>query len=204
MTNFYFDMDGVLAVYEKSAYPPKSNLYCEVGKHYFRTVKPDNKMINVFKKLNKEIKTQSHRTFDIRVLTSLSYQGKIFLEQMSDKKEWLKEHFGEEPAFPVLFAASHKRYIGEALSDNRKLTRNDILIDDYNENLTEWEKNGGTSVKYCNTINNPNSWNGFCITEDMTEDEICDFLKAIATSYNITAKVNTYPKGDDLNVSKFL
>ena len=43
---------------------------------------------------------------------------------------------------------------------DHELTRDDILIDDYNKNLTEWSQKGGTSIKYCNGINNPDSFEG--------------------------------------------
>lgn len=196
MINIYFDMDGVLALYERHAYPPESQLYCTLGKHYYRSVKPDKKMIRVFIAL---IKIDTLRDFNenvskidkirMHILSSLTNRGDVYLEQMNDKKDWCRKHIDASPTknYNMHFAGSNKRYIGEALSDNRKLSRKDILIDDYNKNLQEWENAGGTAVKYCNGINSPDTWKGFCITENMTEDEIVNFLIAICTSYNITS-----------------
>ena len=188
MINLYFDMDGVLAVYDRQAYPPNSNLYCTVGKHYYQTVTPDQRAINAFVTLAVNNKNSAYRQISLHTLSSLSCKGKIFLEQMSDKKKWLCENIKSKhpgASYQTHFAGSQKRYIGEALSDNRKLSRSDILVDDYNDNLAKWEQAGGTSVKYCNGINSSDSWKGFCITEDMSSEEIVNFLEAIATSYNI-------------------
>lgn len=188
-------MDGVLALYERHAYPPESQLYCTLGKHYYSSVKPDKKMIRVFMAL---IKIDTLRDFNenvskidkirMHILSSLTNRGDVYLEQMNDKKDWCRRYIDASPTknYNMHFAGSNKRYIGEALSDNRKLSRKDILIDDYNKNLQEWENAGGTAVKYCNGINSPDTWKGFCITENMTEDEIVNFLIAICTSYNIT------------------
>lgn len=189
-------MDGVLALYERHAYPPESQLYCTLSKHYYRSVKPDKKMIRVFMAL---IRIDTLRDFNenvskidkirMHILSSLTNRGDVYLEQMNDKKDWCRKHIDASPTknYNMHFAGSNKRYIGEALSDNRKLSRKDILIDDYNKNLQEWENAGGTAVKYCNGINSSDTWKGFCITENMTEDEIVNFLIAICTSYNITS-----------------
>lgn len=204
-------MDGVLALYERHAYPPESQLYCTLDKHYYRSVKPDKKMIKVFTTL---IKTDTLRSFNenmyesmseidkifnegiskidkirMHILSSLTNKGDVYLEQMNDKKSWCRTYIEASPTkdYNMHFAGSNKRYIGEALSDNRELSRKDILIDDYNKNLQEWENAGGTAVKYCNGINSSDTWKGFCITENMTENEIVNFLIAICTSYNITS-----------------
>ena len=44
------------------------------------------------------------------------------------------------------------------------LSRRDILIDDFNNNLFNWEASGGTAVKYLNGFNNPGSWHGYTLS----------------------------------------
>lgn len=214
--NYYFDMDGVITIYERDAYPPKSDRFSTLNEHYYATVKPDGKMIDVIKGMrfdkncsfldNQHKRPEMPHTYGkhykfgyrLHTLSALTNRGDIFLEQKNDKLEWLKNQFGildsetdmtsaHASMLPISphFSASNKRYIGEALSGDCKLYRTDILIDDYNNNLIEWENAGGTSIKYCNGINSPESWKGLCITENMTSEQIVQFLYAIAESYDI-------------------
>lgn len=191
-TNYYFDMDGVLAIYERKAYPPESDLFRAHGQHYYATVQPDRTMREVVIKMIRS----GHRC---HTLSTLSNKGDIFLEQKRDKELWLENQINSQlkdlPAdllqtgyFHKLcqhYTGNNKQYIGEALSETGRLERTDILIDDYNRNLIAWENAGGTAVKYSNGINNPDSYNGFVITQNMTADQIIEFLKAIADSYNV-------------------
>lgn len=192
---YYFDMDGVVAEYDAHGYPPLTVLYKCPGHHYYAKRKPDKKAIAVVKQLYERlIKYKSYNDapvgYALRILSTLTMQGNIYLEQAGDKKEWIRKYlpfmYDIDDRLSVHFAGSKKRYIGEALSEKNKLQRTDILIDDYNKNLEAWEENGGTAVKYCNGLNSPDSWEGFCITPKMTDDEIVEFLLEIADSYNIT------------------
>jgi 5'(3')-deoxyribonucleotidase len=95
----------------------------------------------------------------IYILTSLSDNGMIFNEHLHDKIVSFHEWFPYIDIDHVLISTGPKRDTVEYIT-NHVIKSNDILIDDYNKNLEEWRAAGGTSVKYCNGINNPNSFDG--------------------------------------------
>lgn len=78
------------------------------------------------------------------------------------KLEWIKFHF---PGIPVIFAKSHtKRF----LSGPGRL-----LIDDRNENRSEWEENGGTGILM------PRPWNERYEDENMSLIRVVQELESI-------------------------
>ena len=104
------------------------------------------------------------------VLSSLKPIGTIFNEHLHDKILWLKEHMPYLKIEDILISVTDKRDAVEYVNGHT-LTANDILIDDYNKNLVEWQAAGGTSVKYCNGINSHLSWNDQCILPNMPVDD---------------------------------
>lgn len=179
--NYYFDMDGVLALYEREAYEGKSALYMMKGMHYYRNVKPDDKMLNVIRMLNSNIHEKP--TSKIYILTSLSNQGYAYLEQYRDKVEWCKQYLPFIDTDKQFIACvSSKRETIQELTFRDRLSYSDILIDDYNNNLIGWQDAHGTAIKYCNGINSNNSFNGLNLTVDMSAYEIVDVLLSINKS----------------------
>lgn len=165
--NYYFDMDGVITVYERWAFRGKNPIFEELGSHYFRTCKPDYKIIDSMKVLNK--------CSNVYILTSVSKDSEISKEQVNDKILWLSKYcpFIDIPKqfIPINSGISKSKYVSSKI---------DILIDDYNTNLLEWENAGGTAVKYLNGVNSYNSFkNGCMISKDMSVDEIVSCLKSI-------------------------
>lgn len=176
--NYWWDQDGVLGVYERHAYKGETPLYMKKGEHYFSSICGDNRAL----KANELLHQRMDSTDNSYVLTTVSPLGDMFTEQVGDKKKWLRvrapwidvdTHF-----FP---AVSDKRDMASMLtaSTARKLSKNDILIDDYNKNLQLWEEAGGTAIKYLNGVNSGESWSGLKITEEMTAEEIVDMLLSL-------------------------
>ena len=54
--NYYFDMDGVLIIYDPEAYKGENPKYRQLGIHYFRDLPVDEKMIEVCNILYKDRK----------------------------------------------------------------------------------------------------------------------------------------------------
>lgn len=171
----WFDMDGVLALYERNAYistTPDPPLYLQPDRHYFRTVIPDRKMIAALDLL------QHKSAHDVRIITTISPNPIIKDVQISDKIEWLGKYcpfINVETQFFATDISKHERVlsiINHTLFASDKqymLTPNQILIDDFNKNLTNWQTAGGVAIKYLNGINSPSSFNGPLITEDMSD-----------------------------------
>lgn len=177
--NIYIDMDGVIVKYERAAYQGDDPQFLRPGLHYFRHLNPDVRMIHVVKRLQEET---NHR---INILTCVYNQGSMFLEQANDKKEWLDEHCPFlQTDKQLMVVSSEKRLLVEFIkaTDGKRriaghiLTADDILIDDYNNNLWDWQNSGGTAVKYINGINDPASFRGINLDLAMTSDQIFDLI----------------------------
>lgn len=155
MKRYFFDADGVLFCYERHAYTGLKPLYIQPNRHYFRTVMPDTKILSLIQKLNLCKKSSD----EIYILTSVPNNELTLKEHRSDKKFSFAKWYPLIKPCNIIISVIPKpdaaRYtIGTHLSVH------DILIDDYNKNLNEWQSAGGTSIKYCNGINTPATFSG--------------------------------------------
>lgn len=177
--NYYFDMDGVLVQYDKSAYIGNAPLFMKKDMHYFRHLNPDIKMVEVINKLLDITKpiSQEKQEDSIYILTSLTNQGSMFLEHYHDKISWLNEFIPTlDTSTHFIGCVSDKRDIITGLKMKSALSYFDVLIDDFNDNLQAWDKSHGTAVKYCNGINSSTSFAGLNLTTDMTAHDITEVL----------------------------
>ena len=171
MKKYFFDADGVLFLYERDAYVGENPVWLRKNEHYFRNLKPDKKMMEVVDKLHQKSRYTDDEIF---ILTSLRNDGVIFNEHFHDKITSFNKWFPYIDINHIIIATSSKRDTVEFITNN-PISDSDILIDDFNKNLTEWSDAGGKSVKYCNGINNPFSWPGLKINENNdTADQIIE------------------------------
>lgn len=167
--NYYFDMDGVVALYDKSAYTGKNPKFLRKNEHYFLNLEPDRKMLEVIDNLYQKSRyTGNH----IYLLTSISMNGAIFNEHFHDKILWASKWLPYLSIESILISVTSKRNAVEYIKDH-KLSQNDILIDDYNKNLKEWNEAGGTAVKYLNGINSAKSYS---LTKIKHTDDVATIL----------------------------
>lgn len=166
--NIYFDMDGVLAIYEPDAYIQPHPKFMRLNEHYYRSVKPDELMTHLFNQL---CLCKHHKTY---ILTSVSTPLDIRSEQVIDKIQWLERYCPQiDIDNQFIVAATDKRDTISAIGIS---SPSDILIDDFNRNLNHWKTVGGTAVKYCNGINSPDSFSGPKIYNTMKLHEIAKIL----------------------------
>lgn len=170
----YFDMDGVLARYERHAYKGEHPLYLDKDKHYYKQVPQDPRMALVFDTILKE------PNIDTFALSTLSKIGSHFIYQKHDKTEWLATKHPEFPLENFIPVMAEKRIIAEYLT-GRPLSITDILIDDYNANLEAWKNAGGTAIKYLNGENSAESFDGPIIDTVMSTKDICEMLMTLVS-----------------------
>ena len=179
MPHFYIDMDGVLVKYDENGYKGDLPPFMDPLKHYFLNLNPDIKMLNVTKRLIKA-------KYPLDILTTVSNVGSIALVQIEDKIEWLHKYLPDLDTDKHFIAAMcDKRNIAEAIKfsqshthiNGRILTLDDVIIDDWNDNLNGFADAGGTSIKYLNGINSKSDkFNGIHLDLSMTEDQIFKLL----------------------------
>lgn len=173
--NYYIDMDGVLALYDRDAYRGNDPLFLRKNQHYFRNLKPDRKALELVDRLHHNSRYTGDKIY---ILTSLPMNNAIFNEHFHDKIEWLAEWLPYIAIGDILISVTSKRDAVEYIHDHT-LTADDILIDDYNKNLVEWRDAGGTAIKYCNGLNDPTSFKGEVLYFPDSVDTIIDHITKI-------------------------
>ena len=151
-----FDMDGVLAIYERDAYDGDNPRYIQPG--YFRTCKPDKRAIELLRQCMDMLPLDTFITTGVRK----DYRNQMII----DKIYWISEYIPEFDIGTRFIANSEmdKSALFEHLRMS-SLNRYDILIDDYNPRLYNWTMRGGTAIKWLNNVNSESSWNGMCLNK---------------------------------------
>ena len=143
MTRVFFDMDGVLAEYK---YVPYEEMLRE---GYFGQLAPLKEAVRAVLLLAEDPQIE---------LYTLSAVIKENPYALDEKKRWLAEHLGHSlENIKCIFP-----YCGESKAGSVPggIRPTDILIDDYNANLRDWEKSA-VAIKFLNGINNRHgSWKG--------------------------------------------
>lgn len=172
--NFWVDMDGVLNKYIREDYRGSNPVFLHKGGHYYRYLEPDFSAIDMLKILK-------NHGFNIFIISKLPKDDDMFKEHYNDKVQWLRDNIpfiNEYQFFPTVDSKS-KAVISEYYrSDVFTLKQSDILIDDFNDNLIDWGKAGGTAIKYLNGVNSRESWNGYTINRGTFKKDI-DYLLSV-------------------------
>lgn len=166
--NFWFDMDGVLVKYNKNDFIGDNPPFLQLNKHYFRNLEPDNLMVKTLRYLHK------FTNHDIYILTTVSSDSDVQKEQISDKSMWLNKHCPfidiKNQFIPVTDnkTATAINILNNIYNtDSHQLSPQNILIDDFNKNLNDWKNANGTAVKYINGVNNPDSFDGHILLNNI-------------------------------------
>lgn len=166
----FFDMDGVMALYEPEAYMESIDTKMAYLNHgYFRERTPDAAAVRLFRKCIDPY-DRSHPHIDgVYVLSTVPADEPDRARIIADKRRWLEDYAldrtdeHEPSCFDIdertifAYSGSHpksKVFAAEEML-GRPLTKADCLIDDFNANLKEWDNAGGTAIKYLNGINSP-------------------------------------------------
>lgn len=151
----YFDMDGVLAKYDYGLYIPKREgqvpPFMQLGSHVFVDIEPEANVVQAFERLYERYK--GSKKIGIKVFTCIPV-GLLQAEHTIDKFRWCRFHISLFDSNDFFCTSVPKH---DAVSESLwTLTKDDILIDDYNKNLDNWTAHGGTAIKCLNGINSIN------------------------------------------------
>jgi hypothetical protein len=173
-------MDGVLNVYDKTVYNT-DNLeetpeFIDPTKHYYLNVPSDQRALELFNLcLNQD-------NFDVYILSSCHKRSSIFIAQRNDKLAWLSKHiprFAQHHFITIPVGKSKAEFVANMLGRER-LSNIDILIDDYSKNLNEWNALNGQGLKYYNSENTLDSYNGLTLDKQTSAQDVVDIINTIA------------------------
>lgn len=195
----FVDMDGTLARFHDE------NLYLErmFEKGFFAGLKPFDNAVEAIKHI-----IDNHPNVDVYVLSAAITTPYC----LAEKNAWLdkylpnidKEHriFVENlSTAKSLCVPGSYMYKDDNGKYHNKIFKNDILIDDYNKNLEEWERDGGTAIKAKNNINHKGLhgelWKGELIDVTDTAESIVERLTEIIVSREKGIEENHYNEDDE-------
>lgn len=141
-TVLFWDLDGTLAKWNA-----KATIDDVYAPGYFASVKPEEELIRIARKMVKEAGMTSYILSHYPAETTA----------LEDKNFWCNEHLPEFSNFHRLFVpcgTDKARFVRDIIK--RELPKEYILIDDFSSNLLSWEEAGGTAIKWMNGINGKN------------------------------------------------
>ena len=182
---WFLDLDGTVARFYDAT---PNYLEAMYEQNFFRNLKPYESMIEGIKLFIKQ-----HPDVDVYVLSAKVNGEPPYCE--TEKQEWLDEYLPEIDYEHRIFTEMGKN---KADFVPNGIHKTDILYDDYNKNLLEWELNGGLSIKCHNNVNmkglgayggDVNTiWNGLVIKNNIAPQEIADAIYNVITSSTLTDK----------------
>ena len=144
-TRIFIDMDGVLAYFNNNI--ESEEVLYQQG--YFRNLLPQDLVLTA---VNQLIDTYPDQCYILSAAVDSPYA-------IPEKMEWLHTYvtssLKEDHIIFTKCGEDKSKFIKNGI------TEKDILLDDYNKNLREFQEAGGIGIKLVNNINNRNhSWEG--------------------------------------------
>jgi Uncharacterized protein conserved in bacteria len=149
----YFDADGVLADFDeycRSHNIPLAGNDCkddalvesmwseirDKHPHFYYNLKPMKGSVELFKQLNSK--------YHCEVLTAVPRPSRGITNAAQDKIDWCKKYLGDDVVINICRRKDKQNFVKD---------RTSILIDDYEKNIKEWERNGGTGILFTGADN---------------------------------------------------
>lgn len=180
MLQFYFDMDGVLAIFQDCRHLPlERKPFMKEGSHYFLHRMPDYKALEIFQTLYGPAVPGASAKILTRLLDEDDHiTPELRREWWTDKRAWvLANTTGVDTSKCFIASGPDKGRILDHVP--LRLRKYHVLVDDYNPNLRNWQSAGGTAVKYINDLNTPESFDGPCLMKSWSADKCVDVLLSL-------------------------
>lgn len=151
ISKIYFDMDGVLADFDrglrelcgrepldqsKADKEAEAAMWADVRKvdHFYYKLKPIPGALEMVKwAIEKYGK-------DCEILSAIPKPHRNIVGADPDKRRWIKEYVSEEMEVNICERKEDKK--------NKALGKSYVLIDDYDANIQAWEEAGGTGILF--------------------------------------------------------
>ncbi len=145
----YFDMDGVLADFDRGLREfcgmepqPQGDdatdeaTFAAVKKvpHFYLMLKPKDDVLVLFKELREKYGDR------VEILTGVPSARRGIPEASDDKREWVRKYIGGDVVVHTVRRAEKREY-----------AEGSILIDDYEQNIEEWDAAGGRGILHLET-----------------------------------------------------
>jgi len=162
MRKIFFDMDGTLTEWRVIA--SEEELY---EKGYFSSLEPNESVVASARKLA--------QAGDEIYILSCVLTDSAYAQQ--EKEEWIRRYAPFIPAENWLFVPYGEKKSEFIAGRLGELTRDDVLVDDYTENLRDWTEHRGLAIKVMNGVNGTKgTWHGLRVPCEAAEEALPELL----------------------------
>lgn len=188
-SRLFIDLDGTVARFYDASPNYLEQMY---EKGYFRNLQPYEEMTEGIK-----LFMEQHKDVEVFALSAKVNGEPPYCE--AEKQEWLDEYLPEIDREHRLFTEigrNKAEYIPNGISNT------DVLYDDYNKNLIDWENSGGVALKCHNNINMKGlgayggdkvMWEGQVLKNDIEPQDIANSLYETVSAAQSMSSVNGKP-----------
>lgn len=162
MIRLFVDMDGTLARFHDEV----SYLERMFEENFFLNLKPFENAVEAVNRL-----AEKSELVDVYILSAAIDGEPPYC--IAEKNKWIDEHLPNVDSEHRIFTkvgVPKEQFIEGGIEST------DILWDDYNKNLDEWEEAGGIAVKCHNNINHKGKvgklWDGSLLSNSLSADKI--------------------------------
>lgn len=196
-SRLFIDLDGTVARFYDASPNYLEQMY---EKGYFRNLQPYEEMTEGIK-----LFMEQHKDVEVFALSAKVNGEPPYCE--AEKQEWLDEYLPEIDREHRLFTEiGHNKaeYIPNGISNT------DVLYDDYNKNLIDWENSGGVALKCHNNINMKGlgayggdkvMWEGQVLKNDIEPQEIANSLYETVSVAQSMSNVNGKPLNETVRTA---
>ena len=148
ITKLYFDMDGVLADFDRGVrellgFEPKlqgvfdpaadDRLFAAIQRchNFYAKLEPIPGMLDYFRELNE--------IYDCEILTGIPKPERGIVEASDNKKGWIQKYLGDEVVVHTVLRRDKPLFAKD---------KTYVLIDDFSKNIRQWERAGGTGILF--------------------------------------------------------
>ena len=169
MPVLYFDMDGVLAIFDEQDAVTKP--FMTPNSHYFRYCQPDSTAVRLMRKFHEKPGVK------VNILTRILNVQNMIHEWSEDKAIWAANNCMAMYDKIIITAKPNKTSILARIPEQER--RQHVLIDDDPMILDTWQVVGGTSIQYLQPQRIVPTWDGITIKYTDPYDKSVETIDAL-------------------------